>query len=276
VAFKTKLQARLSQAGLYHRVRASFLYDLYWSFADRTILDTRAREVEFYRALLKGFPKGGVIFDIGANHGTKTAIFLRLGAKVVAVDPDDANQRALEDAFLRYRVVPRPVTVIRKAASDSSALQTFWIDEPGSAKNTLSRKWVGTLRDDQNRFGRPIQFATMKQVETVTLDQLIEAHGVPYLVKIDVEGHEPSVLRGLHRPVPYLSFEVNLPEFREEGLACVGRLRELAARGRFNYTVDCGQGLALDEWLDAKNFSEVLRTCTAESIEVVWESDPKP
>jgi hypothetical protein len=45
------------------------------------------------------------------------------------------------------------------------------------------------------------------EVPVVTLDALIAQHGEPAFVKIDVEGYEPQVLRGLTRPVQALSFE---------------------------------------------------------------------
>jgi hypothetical protein len=72
--------------------------------------------------------------------------------------------------------------------------------------------------------------------------------------------------------VPYLSFEVNLPEFRPEGLECVKLLGCLATDGKFNYAVDCRNGLVLREWLDASEFSRVLSECTDESIEVFWKT----
>lgn len=272
-SLKSQLQRLLMRAGFYHRARTTFVYDLYWRVADRRIIDSRANEVSFYRHLLKGFQNGGLVFDIGANHGTKTDIFLRLGARVVAVEPDEANQQVLKEAFLRYRVSPRPVTIVGKAVSDKVATETLWVDQPGSAKNTLSPKWVETLRNDQERFGYHLQFGEGKPVETTTLDQLIAAYGVPFFIKIDVEGHELSVLRGLRYRVPYLSFEVNLPEFRQEGLQCVELLRYLAADGKFNYTVDCQRGTALERWLNPTEFFQVLAACTEKSIEVLWASD---
>ena len=96
-------------------------------------------------------------------------------------------------------------------------------------------------------------------------------HGLPCYVKIDVEGFETNVLRGLHRPVPYLSFEVNLPEFKPEGLECVELLRRLAADGKFNYVVDCRHGLVLERWLEPREFSPVLDACSETSIEVFWK-----
>jgi hypothetical protein len=149
---------------------------------------------------------------------------------------------------------------------------TMWIDAPGSAKNTLSRKWVETLRGDERRFGHRLGFADCREVETVSLEQLIRVHGLPFYVKIDVEGHELSILRGIQRPVPFLSFEVNLPEFRPEGLECVSLLAHLAQDGRFNYTPDCRRGLALERWGTAEEFRAVLHSCADPSIEVFWRS----
>ena len=61
-------------------------------------------------------------------------------------------------------------------------------------------------------FGHTLGFAHQKEGKTITLDQLISRHDLPFFVKIDFEGHEPSALRGMSVPVPYLSFEVNLPQ----------------------------------------------------------------
>ncbi|HEY9503124.1 MAG TPA: FkbM family methyltransferase, partial [Pyrinomonadaceae bacterium] len=105
--------------------------------------------------------------------------------------------KSLRQRFLKSRVRPKRVDVEGKAVSDAIATKTMWIDAPGSAKNTLSPKWVATLRSDQKRFGQCFEFASEKQVETITLEKLIATHGIPFFIKIDVEGHEPSVLRGL-------------------------------------------------------------------------------
>jgi FkbM family methyltransferase len=258
--------------GLYHRLKASPVYSLYWSVADRSLIDDRRKEVHFYRHLLHGFRPGDLAFDVGANHGTKTDIFLRLGARVVAVEPDETNQEILRERYQRYRLAKKPVVIVGKAVSDRSATESMWIDEPGSAKNTFSQKWVDTLRADGERFGHSLEFAQQKEVETTTLEQLMSIHGLPFFVKIDVEGHELEVLRGMQRAVPYLSFEVNLPEFREEGLQCVDLLGRLAADGKFNYAADCRRGLLLEQWFSCQEFQPLLSRCGHKSIEVFWRT----
>jgi len=272
---KQSLQTISRRVGVYHRLQASCIYDLYWRIADRRLIEARSRQVDFYRNLLDGFHRSDLIFDIGANHGTKVDVFLRLGARVIAVEPDELCQEILREKFQRYRLAPKPVVIVGKALSDSAAKTEMWIDGPGSALNTLSQKWAETLKADKGRFEdthSALDFSRHKTVETTTLEQLIVEHGQPFFVKIDVEGYEVCVLRGLKRAVPFLSFEVNLPEFRPEGIECIKRLEGLATEGKFNYAPDCNRGLALGEWLDAQKFLPVLERCTEKSIEVFWKT----
>lgn len=263
----------LGRAGVYQRAKASWIYDSYWRLADRRIIDDRKMEIDFYRNLLEGFREGDLIFDVGANLGYKTGIFLSLGARVVSVEPDEASQEILKQSFLKYRLKRKPLVIVPKAVSDTNSIERMWIDTPGSAKNTLSQKWAETLRGDDGRFGERLSFGQWKEVETVSIEKLVSEYGSPFFVKIDVEGYERSVLRGMRRPVPYLSFEVNLPEFRPEGLECVQILGRLASHGRFNYTADCRYGLALKQWLGTEEFYSAFNSCNEKSIEIFWKTE---
>jgi FkbM family methyltransferase len=210
--------------------------------------------------------------DLTLTRGYKTDIFLRLGARVLAVDPDALNQAVLTEGFLKYRWRRRPVHVVGKAVSDRNAHATMWVDAPGSAKNTLDPRWVAALRVDETRFGHRLDFADRSIVETTTVEDLIRQFGVPFFIKIDVEGHELAVLRGLSQPIPYLSFEVNIPEFATDGLLCIDRLEVISANGRFNYARDCQTDLILEDWMPHQEFTEEFKRITDSSIEVFWRS----
>jgi FkbM family methyltransferase len=260
------------------RLQSSFVRRMYWAVAKREQFVARRLEEEFYRQLLTGMRRRDLIFDIGANMGEKTDVFLELGSRVVSVEPNDACRAVLRDRFLQYRFRPRPVTIVAKAVSDKIGTEQMWIDGPGSAVNTISRKWADELKEHKDEFKHEhhgLDFSKSEQVETTTIEALIALYGEPYFVKIDVEGHELSALRGLQRPVPILSFEVNLRAFRQEGIQCVLVLRQLKQDGIFNYSADCSAGLALKEWLGSENFCSVLEGCTDESIEVFWKTNTK-
>lgn len=263
-----RLRNAVRKAGIYQRAKVSWIYDVYWTLADRQIVDDKRGEIEFYRSVLGGFRPGNLIFDVGANIGYKADIFLRLGAHVVAAEPDQSCQRILRQKFLEYRFKKKSLVLVGKAVSDGSSAQRMWVDTPGSAKNTLSTKWADTLRSDDSRFGQKLDFAKSIEVETVSVDQLIATYGAPFYVKIDVEGFELNVLRGMRQAVPYVSFEVNLPEFEPEGLECVRTLARNSPNCVFNYTRDCRDGLALSQWLGPEEFLPVLSACHATSIDV--------
>jgi hypothetical protein len=63
-------------------------------------------------------------------------------------------------------------------------------------------------------------------VAVVTLDDLIERHGVPTYIKIDTEGWDAHVLAGLSEPVPFFSFEY-VPEAAHVTEAAIGELTRL-------------------------------------------------
>jgi FkbM family methyltransferase len=192
--------------------------------------------------------------------------------RVIAADPDQINTTVLREKFLLHRLRPKPVVVIPQAISDREGTETLWVNSPGSTMNTLSRKWVEMLRHDDARFGATLAFRHTRTISTTTLEHLIQQYGLPYYIKIDVEGFEPAVLRGLQRPVPYVSFEVNLPEFRPEGLECLRLLAAISNSGVFNYSADVSRGLVLPEWLSCDQFAEVLSECVEPTIEVFWRN----
>jgi FkbM family methyltransferase len=163
--------------------------------------------------------------------------------------------------------------IVGKAVGARVGVETMLVCAPGSVFNTLSEKGAGIISDSTNRPGQlsdVIEYKEKKTVETTTLDHLIEAYGLPFFIKIDVVGFELEVLQGLHRSVPFLSFEIGLPESRRELLQCVGLLGGLSSSGQFNYTWDRRNGLALDRWLDVRSFLRILESCGDGPIEVFW------
>jgi FkbM family methyltransferase len=268
--WKATCQSLLKQAGLYERIKGSWLYTAYWRIADRRLVEQRRQELDFFRKTLVGFRRNYLIFDIGANRGVKAEIFLKLGAHVIAVDPDVSNQKTLTERFLAYRVWKKSVVVVGKAVSDRNGHETFWVSEPGCDMNTLSAKWAEMLRKNPARFGRTFEFSQKRQVETVTLEQMISTYGRPFYIKIDVEGFEPNVLKGLKTAVPYLSFEVNLPDFRSEGEECIACLREIDAKGVFNCAV--GNRLMFSEWMSDDDFAKAFAEIREAAVEVFWRT----
>ena len=91
-------------------------------------------------------------------------------------------------------------------------------------------------------------------VDVVTLDALIARYGMPSFVKIDTEGSEDAVLRGLSSPVGKLSFEFTTIA-RDVAMACFERLSMLGDY-RYNLALGESQRLIFDRWLPAAQMAE--------------------
>jgi len=106
------------------------------------------------------------------------------------------------------------------------------------------------------------------------LDQLIAEHGLPAFCKIDVEGYELEVLKGLSQPIPALSFEY-VPACLELARDCVTYLARLGPY-RFNGSVGEAQRLRSEEWLDAAPLLEWLAAVarTGRSGDIYARLDP--
>jgi len=91
-------------------------------------------------------------------------------------------------------------------------------------------------------------WARSLSVPMTTLDLLIERHGLPCFIKIDVEGFEEEVLQGLSRPIKALSFEFTTIQ-RQVALACVNRCVTLGY-SRFNVALGESQTFVHADWID--------------------------
>ena len=139
-----------------------------------------------------------MIFDIGANYGTFTEAALKAGHKVIAVEPAPRVFSRLVRSFLYTpNVVPLKVAVSDK---DNETVDFYEAEEDGLS--TLNKEWL--TAETMPYAGKP--FRTI-QVTTITIDSLVKTYGIPDLIKIDVEGGEWLVFRGMTKKYGVVAFE---------------------------------------------------------------------
>jgi len=241
-------------------LKYSWLGRLYRAVRRPAVRAAHKKEVGLYRAILGDGAR--LIFDIGAYDGHKTAAFLELGARVVACEPDAANFRLLG---VRFRRFGRRVVLKQVAVGDRVGTGFFLVHHPGSAFNTLNPKWRTMLEaDGQTRWKEDIAFSgDGYTVVLTTLDELIREYGVPDFIKIDVEGYEKQVFEGLSQRIPCISFECQLPEFKDDLLAILRRLEG----SMFNVVYN--ERLVLPEWLDYGRILEWVEGTSLFSFDMV-------
>ncbi len=174
----------------------------------------KQRALKFYSGIIS---KDSLCFDIGANVGDRTALFLKLGAKVVAVEPQSRCRKTLNK---KYGKSPR-VSLVFKGVSDKPGYAYLAICPQDNTLSTLSKDW-----QKESRFSSTHAWTDQEKVELTTLDTLIKDFGLPEFCKIDVEGHEDKVILGLSQSIPLISFE-STKEFFDKSRAVLSHLADI-------------------------------------------------
>lgn len=161
---------------------------------------------------------GSVMWDVGANIGYFSIYAAKRGCKVLAFEPDQMTANIInKNIFLN--ALSEMVMNIPIALNDETKISSFNMREflPANAYNTFDRdmnEWGNTFKPEF------IQGAMGVRGDDIVLDGDLSAFSNPSFIKIDVDGNEYKVLKGmpnLLRGAKYLCIELgyNHPEFKK-------------------------------------------------------------
>jgi FkbM family methyltransferase len=219
-----------------------------------TNIINRRKLIRFYSQFIA---KGDLCFDIGANIGSRTEVFLRLGAKVVSVEPQNICMKKLRKKYSSNE----QVSLIHQAVSDFEGEEEIMISN-SHVVSSMSQEWIDSLKASDMFFVSTSAFQWQKsaKVKATTLDKLVQEYGKPAFCKIDVEGYEYKVLKGLSKSVGTISFEFTpTKEFIDSAMDIVKHLATIG-EVKFNYSLGESMTLALENWVTPEAISKILPT----------------
>ncbi len=193
--------------------------------------------------------KGDLCFDIGAHNGNRTSTWLSLGAKVLAIEPQAQFFKYLKGKFGRRK----GFTVLPVGVSDEMGETEMLISSRYPTVSTFSADWSEVIKSVSPQ----VKWDQRQKVELVTMDSLISEYGVPDFCKIDVEGFEENVLKGLSQPLPFLSFEF-LPETKDRTINCLNLLDELG-HYEFNWSQAEELRFRSEKWLNGTEIRAIVK-----------------
>jgi len=206
------------------------------------LLDTRVAEVLFQRSyfaykylvedpfakLVKARPElfaGGDVIDVGANIGYTAAVFaraIRAPHRVHAFEPEARNFRWLAHTIERKKLGDR-VVAHHAAVGAAEGMIDLWKNEAHHADHRIAT--------EQLRSSGPTQ-----RVPITTIDSHVARSGWSPVafVKIDVQGFEPEVLRGMREtirrsPNLHVAIELAPAAIEELGFDAPAFVRDLRA-----------------------------------------------
>lgn len=230
-------------------IRKSFLYPYFNYFNSlRQLKNWTKNDTQWSNFYSKFITPGDLVFDIGANIGIFVKIFLKLNTRVIAVEPQYNCIKILEKAFPLHK---DNLTIIPKAVGEQEGKAELWISDSNTL-SSLSRDWIETVQRS-GRFSNHI-WDKKQIVNLTTIDKLISEFGMPAFIKIDVEGYELSVVKGLSKAVKILSLEFT-PEFILSTFNCIDYLNKL---GEIVMNIAFGPSFRFDEWISPSQMKTYL------------------
>ena len=255
-----KIESLINRSPFYNFVRFNPVSDLIVEFKTKRT----KKAITFFSSFLDLNDSNKLVFDIGANKGSKVKALLKIGFGVIAVEPE---KKALSTLYWRFGK-NKNVTIIEKGVSEQESKHFIHIAESRSGLNTLSDKWVHSLEtENENRWYKKHSFRKRYEIEVTTLDHLFSEYGIPYFIKIDVEGYESRVIKGMNHMPSILSFETNLPEFFEETLESIQHLLTLSDKIAFNYSLT--DMLASEKWFSHEEITDIMRDPSVRYMEII-------
>ena len=124
-----------------------------------------------------------------------------------------------------------------------------------STLSSMSKEWIEEVSKD--RFKDYIWYDPIK-IEITTLNCLIENFGTPKFIKIDVEGYELEILKGLKYQIDYISFEYTVPEACKKIIECIEEIKKYNSEIEINHCVAENMKFEFKDWKNVSFYKSYI------------------
>ena len=139
-----------------------------------------------------------LIYDVGMNNGDDTAFYLHQGFRVIAIE---ADPQLVDAAMHRFRseLTSGRLTILNVGVAETAGTGKFWICEGISDWNSFHQKISSRLGHKHHAI----------EIETRPFRDILDEYGVPFYLKIDIEGNDCLCVRDLAGRLlpPFISVE---------------------------------------------------------------------
>ena len=157
-----------------------------------------------------GFQKD-LIYDIGMHKGEDSELYLKKGYRVIGIEAVPALAEATGESLKEF-VQSGQLLILNVAIAEREGALTFFESTANSVWGTLYPEWA---RRNEKLAGKP---SIERIVDGANLAAILSQYGVPYYLKIDVEGADTlclEALRGFRDKPKYVSFESTKDSWRD-------------------------------------------------------------
>ena len=179
----------------------------------RSLILFGRREEDQKYILSKVIKENMKIFDIGANIGYYTVLFLNKikNGKILAIKPSSENLKLCKKNVELNNLSMKNINYMTAGVSNVNSKKTFFMSKQsnlhtfnieGSAKRYLNGK--------------------SRVIETFTVHNLSKKFFVPNLIRMDVEGHECQIISGMLKYIkkgifkPHICFEPHITSYSKD------------------------------------------------------------
>ncbi len=127
-----------------------------------------------------------LIYDVGMFNGDDSRYYLHQGHTVVAIEANPA-----------YTLKDERVTVLNVAIAPEEGDVDFWVCDDNPVWSSLDRAIASREGSKHHSIKVPAR----------PFRDIVREYGLPYYLKIDVEGADMTVIRDIEKPPQYISVE---------------------------------------------------------------------